>query len=139
MGRLFSVIRCVSRVLLVLWAGSLWSVGLWVTPILFSAQPDRHLAGVLAGRIFSIETYVGIAVAVLALLLPARTTFLWGYLAAALLAANEWALRPVMSAARAHGTAAGLTFGAWHGVSAVIYVVACLTLLVQVWKQDFRG
>ena len=121
-----------------LWAGSLWSVGLWVTPILFSAQPDRHLAGVLAGRIFSIETYVGIAVAVLALVLPGRTTFLWGYLAAALLAANEWALRPVMSAARANGSAAGLTFGAWHGVSAVIYVAACLALLVLVWKQDVR-
>ena len=121
-----------------LWAGSLWSVGLWVTPILFSAQSDRHLAGVLAGRIFSIETYVGIAVAVLALLLPGRSTFLWGYLAAALLAANEWALRPVMAAARTHGTAMGLTFGAWHGVSAVIYVAACIALLVLVLKVDFR-
>ena len=122
-----------------LWAGSLWSVGLWVTPILFSAQSDRHLAGVLAGRIFSIETYVGIAVAVLALLLPGRTKFVWGYVAAALLAANEWALRPVMVMARAHGVAAGLSFGAWHGVSAVIYLMACLALLVLVWKQDSRG
>jgi len=122
-----------------LWAGSLWSVGLWVTPILFSAQSDRHLAGVLAGRIFSIETYVGIAVAMLALLLPGRTKFVWGYVAAALLAANEWALRPVMVMARAHGVAAGLSFGAWHGVSAVIYLMACLALLVLVWKQDSRG
>lgn len=131
-------ILCIFRLLQVLWAGSLWSVGLWVTPILFSAQSDRHLAGVLAGRIFSIETYVGIAVAVLALLLPGRTTFLWGYLAAALLAANEWALRPVMSAAREHGTAAGLTFGAWHGVSAVLYMAASIALLVLVLKKDFR-
>ena len=138
MGRLFSVIRCVSRVLLVLWAGSLWSVGLWVTPILFSAQPDRHLAGVLAGRIFSIETYVGIAVAVLALLLPGRTKFVWGYLAAGLLAVNEWAVRPVMVVARAHGSAVGLTFGAWHGVSAVIYVLACFAVLVLIWREDFR-
>jgi hypothetical protein len=131
------MIRCVLRVVLVLWAGSLWSVGLWVTPILFSAQSDRHLAGMLAGRIFSIETYIGITAAVLALLLPGRTAFVWGYLAAALLAANEWALRPVMSVARAHGTAAGLTFGAWHGVSAAIYVAACIALLVLVLKKDF--
>lgn len=136
MRGVFRVIRCVFRVVLVLWAGSLWSVGLWVTPILFSAQSDRHLAGVLAGHIFSIETDVGIAVAVLALLLPGRSTFLWGYLAAALLAVNEWALRPVMAAARAHGTAAGLSFGAWHGVSAVIYVAACLALLVLVLRGD---
>jgi hypothetical protein len=33
----------------------------------------------------------------------------------------------------------GLTFGAWHGVSAVIYLAACLALLVLVCKQDFRG
>ena len=136
MIRTHTVIRNSFRVVLVLWAGSLWSVGLWVTPILFSAQSDRHLAGVLAGRIFSIETYVGIAVAVLALLLPGRSKFLWGYLAAGLLAVNEWALRPVMVVARAHGSAAGLTFGGWHGVSAVIYLLACLALLVSVWKQD---
>jgi len=122
----------------VLWAGSLWSVGLWVTPILFSAQSDHHLAGVLAGRIFSIETYVGIAVAAFALVLPGRTKFVWGYLAAVLLAVNEWGLRPVMVVARAHGSAAGLTFGAWHGVSAVIYLLASLAVLVLIWREDFR-
>jgi hypothetical protein len=132
------VIRNVFRVVLVLWAGSLWSVGLWVTPILFSAQSDRHLAGILAGRVFSIETYVGVAVAVFALLLPGRATFVWGYLAAALLAINEWALRPVMVVARAQGSAAGLTFGAWHGVSAVIYLLACFAVLVLIWREDLR-
>jgi hypothetical protein len=138
LGRLFSLIRCVSRVLLVLWAGSLWSVGLWVTPILFSAQPDRHLAGVLAGRIFSIETYVGIAAVAVALMLPIRNRFIWGYVAAATLAVNEWGLRPVMVAARAHGSAAGLTFGAWHGVSAVLYVLACFALLALILREDLR-
>jgi hypothetical protein len=134
-----TVIRSAFRVLSVLWAGSLWSVGLWVTPILFAVESDHRLAGVLAGRIFSIETYVGVAVAVLALLLPGRTKFAWGYLAAVLLAGNEWGLRPVMVAAREHGSAMGLTFGAWHGVSAVIYLAACLALLILVWKQDFRA
>jgi hypothetical protein len=126
------------RVLLVLWAGSLWSLALGVTPILFSAQSDRHLAGLLAGRMFSLETYLGVGVAVLALLLPGRGRFVWGYLAAAILAVNEWALRPVMVAARVHGSAAGLTFGAWHGVSAVLYVIACLAVLVLIWREDFR-
>ena len=133
------MIRSAFRVLSVLWAGSLWSVGLWVTPILFAVESDHRLAGVLAGRIFSIETYVGLAVAVFALVLPGRTKFVWGYLAAGLLAVNEWALRPVMVVARAHGSAVGLTFGAWHGVWAVIYLAACLALLMLVWKQDFRG
>jgi uncharacterized protein DUF4149 len=130
-------LRKAFRVAVVLWAGSLWSVS-WVTWILFHAQADRHLAGVLAGPLFTIETYVGVGVAVAALLLPGRARFVWGYVAAAVLAANEWALRPLMVAARAHGAAAGLTFGAWHGVSAVLYIVACLCVLLLVWNEDFR-
>jgi hypothetical protein len=128
----------VFRVLLVLWAGSLWSLAAWVAPTLFYAQNDRHLAGLLAARLFSIETYAGLAVAALALILPGRARFVWGYSAAALLAVNEWGLKPLLAQARVHGTAASLGFGAWHGVSAAIYVLACLAVLRLVWKEDFR-
>ena len=92
----------------------------------------------LAARLFSIETYVGVAVALLALLLPGRTRFVWGYLAAALLALNEWGLKRFMSAAHAHGAAAGLSFGAWHGVSALLYVLACLAVVRVMWHEGFR-
>ncbi len=61
------------RVLIVLMAGSLWSAALIVAPTLFYLQPDRQLAGQLAGRIFSIETYLTAAVALFGLLLPGRT------------------------------------------------------------------
>ena len=132
------MIRNGFRVLFVLWAGSLWSLAAWVAPTLFYAQSDRHLAGVLAARLFSIETYVGVGVAALALLLPGRAKFVWGYLAAALLSINEWVLKRIMEQAHAHGTAAGLGFGAWHGVSAVLYVLACLAVLRLVWNEDFR-
>jgi len=126
------------RVLLVLWAGSLWSLAAWVAPTLFYAQSDRHLAGVLAARLFSIETYVGLGVAALALFRPSRAKFVWGYAAVALLSVNEWALKRVMAQAHAHGSAAGLGFGAWHGVSALLYVLACLAVLRLVWNEDFR-
>jgi Domain of unknown function (DUF4149) len=131
-------VRNIFRVLLVLWAGSLWSLAAWVAPTLFFAQGDRHLAGILAARLFSIETYAGLSVATLALLLPGRARFAWGFLAAALLAVNEWLLKRVMTQAHVHGAAAGLSFGAWHGVSAVLYVLACLAVVRLVWKEDFR-
>ena len=131
------MIRNALRVLLVLWAGSLWSLA-WVTSTLFHGQGDRHLAGLLVSRLLSIETYVGLAVAVLALLLPGRTKFVWGYLAAALLAVNEWVLKRIMAQALQHGSAAGLSFAAWHGVSAVLYLIACFSLLRLVWKENFR-
>jgi hypothetical protein len=131
------VLRSIFRVTLVLWAGSLWSVP-WVTATVFKFEPDRHLAGLIAGRLFSIETYLALGFAALALLLPGRSRYYWAYFAAAVLAMNEWILRRVMSVAQAHGTAAGLGFGAWHGVSAVLYLLACFAALVLVWKEDFR-
>ena len=130
--------RNVLRLILVLWAGSLWSVALWVAPTLFYAQSDRHLAGVLAARLFSFETYVGIAVAVLATTLPGRGRFLWGYVAAALLCVNEWALQAAMNTAHARGAALSLSFGAWHGVAALVYIAACVAVVVLVWNEDLR-
>lgn len=124
--------------LLVLWAGSLWSLAAWVAPTLFYAQPDRHLAGMLAARLFSVETYLGLVVAGLALLVPGRSRMGGAYVAAALLALNEWGLKRYMEAAHAHGSALGLSFGAWHGLAAVIYVAASLAVLLVVWKQDLR-
>jgi hypothetical protein len=132
------VARSVFRVLTVLWAGSLWSLAAWVAPTLSHAQSDRHLAGLLAARLFDIETYVGLGVALLAVLLPGRGNFKWGYVAAGLLAGNQWVLKPVMAAAHTHGTAAGLTFGAWHGVSAAIYLLACLAVGVLIAKDRVR-
>jgi hypothetical protein len=37
-----------------------------------------------------------------------------------------------------HGAAAGLTFGAWHGVSMVLYLIASLAVIVLIWNEDFR-
>jgi hypothetical protein len=125
------------RVLMTLWAGSLWSL-LWVAADLFQFFSDRHTAGLIAARLFSIETYLGLAVGALALLLPGRGRFRLGFFAVALLAVNEWILKRVMSLAQAHGSAWGLGFGAWHGVSAGIYVLACLCVIVMIYKDEYR-
>jgi hypothetical protein len=126
------------RVLLTLWAGSLWSV-LWVAAVLFQFLSDRHTAGLIAARLFGIETYLGLAVAALALLLPPRRRFLPGFIAVALLALNEWILKAAMTLAQTHGGTAGLSFGAWHGISAGIYVLACLCVAVMIYKDEYRN
>lgn len=122
------------RVLSVLWAGSLWSLALWVAPTLFYAQSDRHLAGLLAARLFAVETYLGVAVAALGLALPGRGRLRPIYIAVALLAVNEWIVKRLMERAQAEGAALGLSFGAWHGVSAVGYVIGCVLVLWVMWK-----
>jgi len=126
------------RVLITLWAGSLWSL-LWVAAVLFQSLPDRHAAGFIAARLFSIETYLGLAVAALALMLPGRGRFRLGFVAVALLAVNEWLLTPTMRLAREHGgVAGGVSFGAWHGISAGLYVLACLCVVVMFYKDEYR-
>ena len=125
------------RLLLLLWAGSLCSL-LWVAAVVFHFQSDRHVAGLIAGRLFSIETYIGLGVALPALLPPLRARFLLGFVAVALLAVNEWILKAAMSLALAHGGTAYLSFAAWHGVSAVFYLLACLCVVVMIYKDEYR-
>jgi len=125
------------RVLMSLWAGGLCSL-LWVAAVLFRFISDRHTAGLIAARLFSVETYLGLAVAALALMLPGRRRFLLGYVAVALLAFNEWILKAVMARALTHGGTAGLTFGAWHGISAGLYVLACVCVVVMIYKDEYR-
>jgi Domain of unknown function (DUF4149) len=126
------------RVLIVLWGGSLWSLAAWVAITVFHMLGRASLAGPIAARLFSIETYLGLAVAAAALALPARRRLGALYAAAGLLLVNEWVLKPCMSAALAQGSALGLAFGAWHGVSAVIYVAACVCVLRVVWRESYR-
>jgi hypothetical protein len=130
------VIRNAYRVLLVLWAGSLWSLTLWVAPTLFFAQPDRHVAGLLAARLFAVETYLGMAVAAIGLALPGRGQLQGVYIAVALLALNEWVFKRLMEQAHVEGAALGLSFGAWHGVSALGYLIGCLLVLWVVWRGE---
>ena len=125
------------RVLITLWAGSLWSL-LWVATVLFRFLSDRHTAGLIAARLFSIETYLGLAVAALAVMLPGRGRFRAGFLAVALLAVNEWLLKRAMSLAQTQGSALGLGFGAWHGVSAGLYVLACFCVVVLIYQDEYR-
>ncbi len=135
-----STSRNAFRVALVLWAGSLWST-VWVALTIFHSQPDRHLSGVLAARLFSIETYLGVAVALFAWARGdaarlAAAPFRFGFVAVALLLFNEWVLKTIMDQALARGSALGLGFGPWHGVSALVYLAACLAAVVAVCECD---
>jgi hypothetical protein len=123
----------------VLWAGSLWST-VWVALTIFHLQPDRHLAGVIAARLFAIETYLGLGVAVWALvrarLAPRSSNFRFGFVAVSLLLCNEWLLKAFMDRALAQGSSLGLGFGPWHGISALVYLAACLCAVVAVCTVD---
>ncbi|MCF6338250.1 MAG: DUF4149 domain-containing protein [Gammaproteobacteria bacterium] len=50
------------RVALTFWVGGLWIAGYVVAPSLFAFMDDRQLAGRMAGQIFQLISYIGLAV-----------------------------------------------------------------------------
>jgi len=54
-----NIFRHLTSLMVAAWAGSLWAVGYLAVPVLFFTQPDRQLAGMLAGRMFTLVFYVG--------------------------------------------------------------------------------
>ncbi|MBM0105220.1 DUF4149 domain-containing protein [Steroidobacter sp. S1-65] len=126
--------------LVTLWAGSLWTVCGIVAPQLFATLPERRLAGQMAARLFHIETWLGVVIAIaLIALLAARKAFasskavLWLIvLTAGAPLASELILGPMMDAARSANDMA--RFGMLHGVSAALFFIACVSALALVWK-----
>ncbi len=43
------------------WVGGLWAIGYLAVPVLFIAQPDKQLAGMLAGQMFALVGYLGVS------------------------------------------------------------------------------
>jgi hypothetical protein len=126
------------RLLLALWAGLLVTIGGLVAPTVFAVLPDRRLAGVIAGELFRRTTLVSVAVALVLYGLNWARAAARGAIAhraadgarllapAVLLALSEYAVRPVLEAARAAGGVGGTAFVVWHGVSALLYAAATL-------------
>jgi hypothetical protein len=127
----------IAAVLLSLWAGSIVAVCAFVAPTLF-ALLERRLAGQVAARLFFIETVIGVVVAIavfvaqkaggFVLSRPASIAIVVGALAPL---SSELILGPMMQAARSSGDMA--RFGALHGVSALLFGIACVSVVLALW------
>jgi Domain of unknown function (DUF4149) len=51
--------QLLASLLITAWVGGLWAIGYLAVPVLFFAQPDRQLAGMLAGQMFALVGYLG--------------------------------------------------------------------------------
>lgn len=126
----------------VLWVGSLWSIGYIAAPTLFAALNDRALAGSLAGRMFAWVAYIGLASGALLLayilmaygLRALREKFFWLVLAMlGLTVIGHFGIQPVLGTLRAEAWPAEVMksvvrsrFAAWHGVASVLYLMQSL-------------
>lgn len=129
-----------ARVLLVtIWAGSIWTLGYLVAPVLFSTLADRALAGTIAGSMFRAGAWVSMVCALLLMALlwvdrsfQQRRTAL--YLVAAMLSCvliAYFGLQPYMAALKESAVFTGgvmdeasrARFGLLHGVASLIYLL----------------
>jgi hypothetical protein len=134
-----TAIRVGEKILTVIWIGSLWTIGFIVAPTLFHVLDDRVLAGMIAGRLFSIESYLGLLCGGLLLLVelyraPPAQRFGWrvvllGTMLAVILV-GEFGLQPMLAELKAQGLSA--EFARWHGVSAMLYLLNGLLGLIVV-------
>lgn len=131
------------RVVVTVWIGGMWTVGYVVVPALFASLPeDRQLAGRLAGRLFTLHAWLGLACAAYLLvffglrwrrLAPRRPVF-WVTAAVALLvAASLFGIQPLMAQLKADALPRDVMesvfrdrFVAWHGVSSILYLLQSL-------------
>jgi hypothetical protein len=124
-----------------LWAGEIACVGALAAPAAF-ATLDRANAGRFVGRLFEQDAYVGLAMAVLLLLLERRlsrtadrafSTQVMLILGAVFcMVAGYFAVLPLMAQARAGEGA--LSFMALHLISTVFFAAKGLLVAVLAWR-----
>jgi hypothetical protein len=135
-----SLLPALERVLLTLWVGGLWVSGFIVAPLLFAGLESRAQAGTLAGSLFSIMSYIGLACGTLLLGLrglrrehpAARGPLLVIVVMLALVVVGEFVLSPMIAELRAVGQVESSRFGQLHGLAAILFMINCLLGLVLV-------
>jgi len=125
-----------------LWWGSLSTIGFLVVPLLFAHLPQTAMAGSMAARLFTAQTWVSCVCALLLLVLsrsnrPSASVlfardailFIVGGMLLALL--SEYAVSPHIVARE------NLRF--WHGVGSAMYVLQWVCAAATFWKLTPRS
>lgn len=135
----------------VLWVGGMWGVGYIAVPVLFYAQPDKMLAGMLAGHMFTLVAYVGMVCGAYLLAYCAarfgrgavRQSPLLIVLAMLLLVlVGQFVLQPEMAALKAQALPQDVTqspyaarFDLLHHIASSLYVAKSLLGVLLVIKS----
>ena len=139
-------------VAITLWVGGMWAIGYMVAPVLFSSLGDRQLAGMVAGKLFSLIGWVGLgSAAYLLIFLVARcrgqafrrAVFGLVLLMALLAAASQFGIQPLLAQLKANALPREVMesvlrdrFAVWHGISSILYLMQSgLGFWLVVWAN----
>ncbi|HRN05754.1 MAG: DUF4149 domain-containing protein [Ottowia sp.] len=120
-----------------LWWGSLTAVGFMVVPLLFKFLPTPAMAGHMAARLFTAQTWVSVACGVVLLLVSRsnRPSALSGRAQAALVfIVLGMLLALLIEFAVAPRIVARENLRLWHGAGSVMYAVQWLCAAAVLWR-----
>ena len=136
-------------IVITLWVGALWTTGLNAY-VLFDSLQDKQLAGSLAGKLFTVVSYIGMASGFYLLIQrlldygmgALKQSFFWAIFVMLLLVlAGHFGIQPILAQLKADAMPADVMhsifaarFGKWHGVASVAFLVECLLGFVLVLK-----
>lgn len=139
-----------SLIIITLWAGALWTTGISAY-VLFDSLQDKQMAGMLAGKLFTVVSYIGMASAFYLLIqrlvqdgtAALKQAFFWSvFLMLLLILAGHFGIQPILAGLKAQALPADVMqsvfadrFRTWHGVASVAYLLECLLALVMVLKS----
>jgi len=134
--------RHLATLLITAWVGGLWATGYLAVPVLFYAQPDRQLAGMLAGQMFALVGYLGMVCGAYLLLqllgmsgrAALRQSLFWVVAVMLLFTlAIQFGIQPVMADLKAQASPLEVMNSAFagrfkmlHGISSIIYLIQSL-------------
>ena len=137
--------------MLVLWIGGIWAIGYVAAPVLFASLGDKQLAGMLAGKLFEVMAWIGIASATYLLIYriardggsALKALFFWAVmLMLALILIGLFGIQPIMQSlkdqAMPHAVMQSVfadRFARWHGVSSILYLIQSAIGLLLVWRS----
>ena len=120
-----------------LWWGSLTAVGFMVVPLLFKFLPTPAMAGHMAAKLFTAQTWVSVACGIVLLLVlrSNRPAALAGRAQAALVfIVLGMLLALLIEFAVAPRIVARENLRLWHGAGSVMYAVQWLCSAVVLWR-----
>lgn len=138
-----------SLIIITLWVGALWTTGISAY-VLFDSLQDKQMAGMLAGKLFTVVSYIGLVSAFYLLihrLVQNGTTalkqgFFWAvFIMLLLVIAGHFGIQPILEGLKAQALPADVMksvfanrFSTWHGIANVAYLLECLLGLAVVLK-----
>jgi hypothetical protein len=151
MARKAGLIGWLTPVLLTLWVGALWMTGITAS-VLFQTIVDRSLAGLVAGKLFTIVSYIGIVSGIWLLVQQLasdgfsafKQSLFWIVLVMWILVlVGEFGIQPLLAQLKASAlpndvmqSVFASRFKTWHGIASVAYLVECLLGLWLVIKSS---